>query len=262
MKRRTKRKPRKRSADISSEGPDAEPPTLADVPFRELVQKDPELKEIRQRYRRKSAELRREAAEDAMFSVQAKVMLARLTGRRDLVHPTWHDAAVPLAIDPDYAPAILTVGSLEYRYGRPDEAMALFLRLTTFPPETEGLAEIIDQAGDFLIAEDDYDNAEILYSAAAAAQPEVAVFRVGWGCCASQRGRKEEAVEHFRRAVELEPDNYVHLNDLGYALLEAGQYDGAEEVLRRAVELAPDDYDLAKGNLDHLTELRAELDEE
>ncbi|MFV1968587.1 MAG: tetratricopeptide repeat protein [Pirellulaceae bacterium] len=59
-----------------------------------------------------------------------------------------------------------------------------------------------------------------------------------------------------RRAVELEPNNYLHLNDLGYSLLEAGRYDEAE-VLERAVQLAPPDYDLAKGNLKHLRGVRS-----
>jgi Flp pilus assembly protein TadD len=70
-------------------------------------------------------------------------------------------------------------------------------------------------------------------------------------------GRLEESVTHHRRAVELEPDNYLHLNDLGYSLLRAGQYDEAEEVLRRAVEIAPSDYELAKGNVEHLRKVRS-----
>jgi hypothetical protein len=56
----------------------------------------------------------------------------------------------------------------------------------------------------------------------------------------------------------LEPNNYLHLNDLGYSLLEASEYDEEEEVLQRAVEIAPPDYDLAKGNLEHLRKVRSE----
>jgi Flp pilus assembly protein TadD len=56
----------------------------------------------------------------------------------------------------------------------------------------------------------------------------------------------------------LEPNSYLHLNDLGYSLLQAGQYDEAETVLKRAMELAPPEYDLAKGNLEHLRKVRSE----
>ena len=63
---------------------------------------------------------------------------------------------------------------------------------------------------------------------------------------------------HHRRADQLEPNSYLHLNDLGYSLLEAGHYDEAEKVLQRAVQLAPPDYDLAQGDLEHLRKVRSE----
>jgi tetratricopeptide (TPR) repeat protein len=233
------------------------PPTLAEVPFRELVQKDTELKKLREQYAKSSPKKRRAAAQWAHDSAQASMLMAQAFGQTEFVHPAWHDAAAPLAIDPEYAPAILTVGSLEYQYGRVDEAMDLFLKLTTFPADTEDLTDIIDKAGDFLIDQDDYENGERLYAAAVAAYPDVAIYHVGLGYCVSHNGREEESVEHHRRAVELEPDNYRHLNDLGYSLVETGEYDEAERVLRRAAQLAPPDYELAKGNLEHLRKLRS-----
>ncbi len=134
--------------------------------------------------------------------------------------------------------------------------MALFLKLTSLPADTDELPEIIDKAGDFLIEKDDYANAEKLY--AAAAYPEVALFQDDLGYCISQAGRTDEAVARQQRAVELEPDNYLHLNDLGYTLLQAGQYNEAEKVLQRAVRMAPPEYELAKGNLEHLRRLWTE----
>jgi tetratricopeptide (TPR) repeat protein len=232
-------------------------PTLAEIPFRELVQKDPELRQAREQYATQPASERRKAAEWALDNAQASMLFAQATGRTEMVHPAWHDAAVPLAIDPQYPAAMLAVGSLEYQYGRPDEAVKLFLELTALPADAEDLPEVIDKAGDFLIDQDDCINAEKLYAAAAAAHPEIAIFHIGLGYCVSENGRKEEALVHHQRSVELEPDNYLHLNDLGYALIEAGRYDEAERVLRRAVQLAPPDYGLAKGNLEHLKELRS-----
>ena len=43
-----------------------------------------------------------------------------------------------------------------------------------------------------------------------------------------------ESVVHHRHAVELEPNSFLHLNDLGYSLFQAGQFDEAEEVLQLA----------------------------
>jgi tetratricopeptide (TPR) repeat protein len=199
--------------------------TLADVPFRQLIQEDTELRELREEYAKQPAGERRRAAEWASDSSQASMLFAQATGMHDMVHPAWHDAAAPLAIDPEYPAAMLTVGSLEYQFDRPEEAMYWFLRLTQLPTDTAELPEIIDRAGDFLIDQDDCINAEKLYAAAAAAHPEVAIYHVGWGYCAGRQGRKDESVAHHRRAVELEPDNYMHLNDLGYALMMSGCYD-------------------------------------
>ncbi len=153
---------------------------------------------------------------------------------------------------------MLTVGSLEYQYGRVEEAMALFLKLTTLPAHTEDLTEIIDRAGDFLIDQDDYINAGKLYATATRAYPEVATYHVGRGYCDAKSGQVEKSVAHHRRAVELDPNSYIHLSDLGYNLLEAGHYDEAEGILQRAVQLAPPEYELAKGNLEHLHKVQNE----
>ena len=230
--------------------------TLAEIPFRELVEKDMELKNLHAQYASLPAEQRRKAAQWALDSSHASMLMAQAVNQPDLVHPAWHDAAAPLAIDPEYAPAMLTVGSLEYQFSRVEEAMELFLKLTTLPADTEDLQEIIDNAGDFLIDQGDHVNAGQLYAAAVRAHPQVALYHVGLGYCAAEGGRMEESVAHHRRADDLEPNSYLHLNDLGYSLLEAGHYDEAEKVLQRAVQLAPPDYDLAQGNLEHLRKMR------
>ena len=54
--------------------------------------------------------------------------------------------------------------------------------------------------------------------------------------------------------VELELDNYLYLNDLGYSLFMAGLFEEAETVLKRSISLAPPEYDLARENLKLLYE--------
>ncbi|KAK9915673.1 hypothetical protein WJX75_002503 [Coccomyxa subellipsoidea] len=50
----------------------------------------------------------------------------------------------------------------------------------------------------------------------------------------------KEAVRHFRRASDLDPQDVEYLDALGSVLAEVGQQDEAIKVLRRAVELQPD----------------------
>jgi Flp pilus assembly protein TadD len=80
----------------------------------------------------------------------------------------------------------------------------------------------------------------------------------GSGYCLGELGRYEDSVEKHRRADALEPNNYKHLNDLGYSLLETGQLDEAEEILERSISLAPPDYEFPRNNLNELKERREE----
>ena len=153
-----------------------------------------------------------------------------------------------LDIKPDYPPSVLTMGSIEYQRGRPDEGARLFSRLLSLSDESGDLWEIIDKAGDFLIQEKRYEEGLELYRGAVGRFPERAVLYQGLGCCAGHEGLFEKAVEASRRALELEPDNQKLVSDLGWSLFQAGQLKEAEEVLLEAVALDPTD-ELARGNL-------------
>ncbi len=153
-----------------------------------------------------------------------------------------------LEIMPDYPPALLTMGSIEYQRGKPDEGARLFSILLTLPNESGDLWEVIDKAGDFLIQEARYAEGLTLYQAAVERFPECAGLYQGLSCCAGHQGLFEKAVEASQRALELEPDSQNLVNDLGWSLFQAGRLEEAEEVLMRAVAMDPSD-ELARENL-------------
>jgi tetratricopeptide (TPR) repeat protein len=234
-------------------------------PFSVLVKDDSDLADLRRHYASMPARKRRIAADWEYHSQMAAELFndtIALAGQEGLEESSWPAGFVALAIDPLYAPAILTVGSIEYQLGRAEEAMELFMTLVTLPKDEEDLMIIIDKAGDFLINQDDYHNALTLYSAAEKAYPHEAVYLNGLGYCLSKLGHHEEAVKNYRRADALEPDNYEILNDLGYALLEAGELDEAEEVFQRSIALAPPGYKFPRNNLSFLKEMRKEVEVE
>jgi tetratricopeptide (TPR) repeat protein len=225
------------------------------TPFSTLVKENSELAAIRRDYASRSAGKRRMAADWQYHSEMAAEIFnsaIAMSGKEGFGKPFWPPAVVALAIDPLYAPAIVTVGSIEYQLGRKEEAMHLFLLLTKLPKDEEDIVIIIDKAGDFLIDHDDYENALALYTAAEKACPRETVYIGGAGYCHGKLGHYEEAVEKHRRVNALEPDNYKHLNDLGYSLFEAGKLDEAEEVLRRSISLAPVEYRYPHNNLNTL----------
>jgi len=53
---------------------------------------------------------------------------------------------------PSHAPAILSLGSVEYQLDRPEEGRRLLMSLLDLPDDAAGLTEIIDKAGDFVIS--------------------------------------------------------------------------------------------------------------
>ena len=155
---------------------------------------------------------------------------------------------VALEMKPTYAPAILSMGSVEYQRGRRAEGRRLFRSLLSLPEDTPDLCEIIDEAGSFLIQIGAYKDGLALFHGAVDRFPAVAALYQGLGCCAGHEGRHQEAVAASERAVQLEPDNQKFVNDLGWSLLEAGRLEEAEKVLAQAVSMDPSD-ELARENL-------------
>jgi Flp pilus assembly protein TadD len=153
-----------------------------------------------------------------------------------------------LEFDPEYAPAIFSLGTVEYQRGKHAEGRRLFHVLLSQPVEAADVCDIVDHAGEFLIGRQAYKDGLDLYQAAALRFPHVAVFHQGVGCCAGHEGLHEKAIAASRRACELEPDDQRFASDLGWSLLEAGRLSDAEATLTRAVAMDPAD-ELARENL-------------
>lgn len=153
-----------------------------------------------------------------------------------------------LEFAPGYAPAIFSLGTVEYQRANRAAGRRLFHSLLSCRTDTPDLCDIIDHAGDFLIGRRAYKDGLDLYRAAALRFPHIAVLHQGLACCAGHKGLHEEAIAASRRALELEPGNPRFVNDLGWSLLEAGRLSEAQETLLRAVTMDADDQ-LARENL-------------
>jgi len=84
-----------------------------------------------------------------------------------------------IEIKPTYAPAVLSMGSVEYQRNRKVTGRKLLLSLVAMPDDAADIAAIIDKAGDFLIGIREYADGLELYRAAARRFPEVAVMHQG-----------------------------------------------------------------------------------
>ena len=213
--------------------------------FSVSITQDSDLRSIRLEYADVAPKKRRRAAQweyDSSIADDLFNTALSMSRREVLARPQWLSGFVALAIDPLFAPALLTVGSSEYQHGFVKEAMELFFALTKLPSNEEDLVKIIDKAGDFLLDQDDFTNALELYLSAERAYPTQAVYYIGSAYCFYKLGNIEKAIQKDRKAVELEPENSLYLNDLGYSLLEAGSFDEAEMILKKSIGLAPPEY--------------------
>ncbi|MFQ5599898.1 MAG: tetratricopeptide repeat protein [Candidatus Krumholzibacteriia bacterium] len=231
-------------------------PSIHDMPFRELLRADEELAKARREHARKVPRKRRLAADLVYHGAQAERIVFPLFGRESERAEHFRGEVLALAIDPEYAPALLTVGTLEYELDRRAEALELLHQLTTLPEDTEDLSEIVDKAGDYLIDSDDIKAALDLYLAAVSAYPRVALFHDAAGYCLGKLGDLEKAVQYARQAVKLEPANHMWLNDLGWSLMATGNLEEAEEILERSVAISPPEYELARNNLEEVRRRR------
>jgi tetratricopeptide (TPR) repeat protein len=53
------------------------------------------------------------------------------------------------------------------------------------------------------------------------------------------KGRFEEAIENYRKAIQINPNFAVALNNLGAALATEGRFDEAIENFRKAIQVNP-----------------------
>jgi len=153
-----------------------------------------------------------------------------------------------LALRPDYPPAVLTMGSIEYQCRREEQRRRLFLSLLSLPENDCDIREIIDMAGSFLIRSKEYADGLELFRGAVERFPDRANLYQGLGCCAGHEGFFDEAVAAYEKALALDPNSQELTNDLGWSLYESGRLERAREVLIRAVSMDSSD-ELARENL-------------
>lgn len=166
-----------------------------------------------------------------------------------------HERALPafglaLRAAPAYVPALVGQGQSLLALGRNSEALvALEAALASDSSLTEvrrrvdvlrfrGLQEIIEDAR-AAAAAGRLDDARAAYARAVDASPESAFLHRELGIVERRRGAAPAALEHFRRAVELDPADVVSLVQMG-ELLEAQQdVAGAEAAYRKAAAIEP-----------------------
>ncbi len=187
-------------------------------------------------------------------------LAAELKSRLDiLVAAMERDAAVasPAELDEE---ALAQLRALGYVAGRGEAATADERDAPRADPKDRiGLHQLIMQAQSD-IGQGDEAAAEAKLEGVLAQDPTILDAHQMLGSIAGEGERHAEAVGHFRRALELDPDHKASLFGLARAYRELGRLDDALVGFRRLLELAPGDSKAALAAADiHVA--RNQLDE-
>ena len=88
-----------------------------------------------------------------------------------------------------------------------------------------------------------YADIETLWRATIAKNPECFMAHNNLGAFLLQRGRTDEAIAHFQKVLEIQPENPNVHNNLGFALLQKGRLEEAIAHCQKAVAIEPDNPD-------------------
>ncbi len=147
-----------------------------------------------------------------------------------------------LSDSPDFRRNYLSYGSVYFLHGYFDQAGAAFqLALHNDPSSSEalyGLGSVYLKQNKNAEARDAFERATQLK----ASYPET--LPNAWnnlGLLAAHEGRVAEAIPFFQRALQLDPDHLVALENLGSAYRQQKQWADAKKTLQHALALKPDD---------------------
>jgi tetratricopeptide (TPR) repeat protein len=88
-----------------------------------------------------------------------------------------------------------------------------------------------------------YRNPEILWRDTLAKNPDCWMAQNNLGTLFADKGRFDEAIENYRKAIQINPDHREALNNLGNALAAQGRLDEAIENYYKAIQINPNSFD-------------------
>jgi tetratricopeptide (TPR) repeat protein len=84
-----------------------------------------------------------------------------------------------------------------------------------------------------------YRNLETLWRDTLAKNPDCSMAHNNLGLLLKNQGRIEEAMEHYHKAIQINPNNFEALDNLGFVLAARGRFEEAIENYRKAIQISP-----------------------
>ena len=106
--------------------------------------------------------------------------------------------------------------------------------------EQQARAEDLNRQGIRKVQLKEYDAAISLFQKAIAAFPELSSAHLNLGSALTLSERPEEAIQHIKRGLQLNPTSNVGFNQLGVALEKIGKVNEAIDAFNAAIRIKPD----------------------
>jgi predicted amidophosphoribosyltransferase len=125
------------------------------------------------------------------------------------------------------------------------------------PARSSAEAEALNQRGIAAYERERFDEAIDLFRRALALDPQNAAFHCNLAVACGENGLDDEAYSEYQRTLSLDPANVTALVNLGYLYSERERYEEARDCWERAVRAAPDTPEAAeaRANLQNLEQL-------
>jgi tetratricopeptide (TPR) repeat protein len=165
-------------------------------------------------------------------------LLQQAAEANDFGNVAWDEYVTRRAVefDPDNADATYKLGGILRGLGRYGEALEVFRRYHQLVPDDfRGVGQI----GSCLTDLGQLAEAEPLLRQAAEGLDD-AISHYNLGLLLSRRGRLQDAVVEYERALDRDPGNADARSNLAAVLVRQGKLDAATKQLERALEIAPD----------------------
>jgi tetratricopeptide (TPR) repeat protein len=131
----------------------------------------------------------------------------------------------------------LQISQIQLRLKHWKEAEDALAKVEPFAIKDEDKENLFFQKGALAEREKHYEQAEQFFHKVLEINPNNAITLNNLGyMLADKTSRYADALKYIRKAVEIEPMNGAYLDSLGWVYLKLGQYEPAEDNLRKAVE--------------------------
>jgi len=185
----------------------------------------------------KAIEVSRKAVEANPKDRDLKLMLAAEMGDLGKTDEGLVMAKSLLANNADDRQVWLAIGQMSVRAHRWKDAEDAFNKAEPLTSKKDDRSYLLFLRGELAERQKHFEPAEQLFRQALDLQPENAMTLNYLGYMMADKGKQlPEALKMIRKAVELEPMNAAYLDSLGWVYFKMGEFEMAEQNLRQAVD--------------------------